>query len=136
MYKVTVTAPSGWVNFDIELKGGEKFQGAHVRVVEQGDITYFPPTFLVIEEDSGTLKINYGPVFNANAESTEVVLEIAYNTDKDIEAGGAPEKLQIGTVAPAQIPEFSVQDAVIFLSNTSKYINNIPVFRERPLLML
>lgn len=58
LYSVTVTAPSGWVDFNIEVEGGDKYFAASVQVINTGTVSYFPMTHFVTEKDGDILKVS------------------------------------------------------------------------------
>lgn len=56
------------------------------------------------------MKVNFGPVFNAAEEDTQVILKVAFNTATDVGDGEKEiTKLTVGGTAAADpLPKFNV----------------------------
>ena len=108
VYFVTAKVATGWVNLDVEVTDGTDYKAANVRVVSQGTVAYVPAAWMVKSKDGTKTKVLFGNVNNPS-EETEVVLEIAFNTDPAIAEGEIADApvVVIGT-KEVTLPKFTV----------------------------
>ena len=108
VYFVTAKVATGWVNLDVEVTDGTDYKAANVRVVSQGTVAYVPAAWMVKSKEGTKTKVLFGNVNNPS-EETEVVLEIAFNTDPAIAEGEIADAplVVIGT-KEVTLPKFTV----------------------------
>ncbi len=139
VFRVEVTAPAGWSDFETILNGddAQSITAIGVRVADGGLIGYFPPDKLVDVMDASANKVTakFGLVYNSDTSPTKVIIELSIGTNKT-DAGGTknPPAATIGG-ASVTIPSFTVLPNVrkrISLMIESTCNNNFAHLTEFP----